>query len=238
MTRPGWRLVAAGLALSACQPPADTARTKETAMPQEIPPPNPFEGIFPPAWKVGTRWRASMKTQSRGIPVMGPVTGPVYDEIELAFRVIDAPGGDDGVFRIDVQSKAGGPRIHYVASYRARPFSFVRLEDEAGKSISRMDETNPPIPYIGGDWGGFIKDFPAMPTIPRAGLVPFLFDKEPAAQDTERTAEGLRFTLTRTNLRAVIHWKRGAPWWSSIEETVNMPPLPPQLVASGKLLDP
>ncbi len=238
MTGRSPRIAACCLALGACQAPAEAAKPKETTMAQENPPQNPFEGVFPPAWKVGTRWRVAMKTEYDGPPLMAPA-GPMFEELEFAFRVVAMPEGDDGVYRLDVECKPS--RLHYYATYRAKTFSFVRLEDEAGKSVSMVDETNPPIPYLGGVWGRFIKDFPAMPTVPRTGIVPFVFNKEPATQDVERTADGLRFTLTRATLRVVIDWKRGAPWWSSLERVAfQFPgiPGPPQFLASGKLLGP
>jgi len=103
-----------------------------------------------------------------------------------------------------------------------------------------MDETNPPVPYLGGEWGRFIKDFPAMPTVPRLGIVPFVLDRGPVTQEIERTAEGLRFTLLQTTLRVVITWKRGAPWWLSLERVALPFPggtEPPQFLASGRLLE-
>jgi hypothetical protein len=234
------RLLAGGcLGLSACGAHVAAEKAKETTMAQDISLKDPFEGVFPPAWKVGDHWRATMKTEYDGQPIAAKWTGPIFQEFDFDFRVSEVPANDDGVFLIDIENKP--LRLHYVGKYRNKPFSFVRLEDQLGYGISNTpDETNPPIPYMGRSWGKFVKVFPALPWPPRLGHTPFVFNKVFATQVIERTADGLRFTLETQYERFVITWKRGAPWWSSMEQTVLSPPgFPPQEVyGSGGLIDP
>jgi hypothetical protein len=231
------RLLAAGcLGLAACEAHVEVEKVKETTMAQDTSPKDPFEGVFPPAWKVGDRWRVTMKTEDMNARYAARRwTGPSFVDVVFDFRVLELPASDGGVFLVDVECKP--ERLHFLGKYRKTPFSFVRLEDERGKSVSMTDETNPPLPYLGQPWDKFIKAFPAMPWTPHLGITPFVFDKAPAAQEIERTADGLRFTISATYVRVVITWKRGAPWWSSVEQTAfGIPVLPPQLLGSGALL--
>jgi hypothetical protein len=201
----------------------------------------PIERVFPPAWKVGDKWRVSMKTQVHGIPVRGPYKGPEFRTVEFEFRVTAVPSDTDaeGVYRLDIRGADDGDKLQYYGLYRAKPFSFLRLEDEQGKAVAQGDETNPAVPYLGGDRGAFIKDFPVLPTPATFGSVPFVVDAAPATQEIESTPTGLRFTFTRYDLHVVMEWKAGAPWWSSLERiALPLPGLnwPPQFLGSGTLL--
>jgi len=226
------------LCLVGCHTPADNVKNAqdptEVIIARETSPQDPFEGVFPPAWKVGDRWRVSMKTEVPAVPVKSPMWERTFADVVFDFRVLSVSSSDDGVFEIDIQSKEEG--LRYVGKYRKKPFSFVRLEDERGKTIAMTEETNPAIPYVGEPWGKFIKDYPIMPLVPRVGVTPFVLYNRPATQEIERTAEGLRFTIVVFDLRVVINWKRGAPWWSSVERTGYLPPLPVKFLGSGELL--
>lgn len=228
---------------------------------------DPYEGVFPPAWKLGDRWRVSMKTDVPTVPIMMPRDGPDVRRVEVVyeFKVTEVANDDDGLFRLKVSSSEGaagpqkydGPPLRYVATYRKAPFSFVSLVDDQGRPVTNggAAESNPPIPYTGEPWGLFIKNFPVMPADGLRGMFSFqpagqLGMLGPATQVAMPTRDGLRFTLlTRTNLQVTIDWKHGSPWWSSIEckALPLIPPPPPpappppasleRVVATGELLE-
>jgi hypothetical protein len=219
-----------------------------TAVPKPTPtvvPPAPiaFAQVFPPTWKLGDTWRVAMKTEVQGIPVAGPYTGREYITQEFNFEVIDVPSSSDaeGVYRLDIRTKRDGRMLRYYGLYRAKPFSFMRLEDDDGKSVLLSYGTNPAAPYLGGDRGGVVVDFPVLPTPATVGTTTFQVEGAPATQQVERTPTGLRFTFRRYTLQVIIEWNAGEPWWSSHERiALQLPGLdwPPQFLSSGKLLTP
>ena len=202
--------------------------------PTEVPPaPIAFEQVFPPTWKLGDTWRVAMKTEVQGIPVGGPYTGREYITQEFKYEVIEVPSPTDaeGVYRLDIRTKQDGRMLRYYGSYRAKPFSFMRLEDDDGNSVPSFESANPAAPYLGGDWGGVIKDFPVLPTPATVGTTTFQIAGAPATQQVEPTPTGLRFTFRRYTLQVIIEWNAGESWWSSHERIAfQLPGLewPPQ----------
>ncbi len=231
----GVPFVLAALVSHGCMPadkPSATSLVKETTATMPTPSSDPFEGVFPPLWRVGDRWRATMSSE-----VNNKTGNPkrFFRNVVFDFRVEDVPEGDDGFFLVRIKS-ADISSVNWVGKYRKKPFSFVRLEDQSGRAVPWSDADNGESPFVGLTNEGFLKDFPIMPTVPRLGVTPFIFKKNvPIAQQVERTPDGLRFTLVEGHLTSVIEWKRGAPWWSSLEWTdplrLGDPPYP-----SGVLL--
>ena len=230
-TMKGTLLTLAAVAVLGCASagkPSGTVHDKETTVTLPAPSSDPFEGVFPPAWHVGDRWRVSMSSVFRHAGEQD-VRTLVYD-----FLVEEAPEGDEGVFLVRIKS-ATLPRVNWLGKYRKRPFSFVGLEDPGGNPVPPSSHDNGEGPFVGTTWEGFLKDFPIMPAVPRLGVTPLTSKKPELTQEIARTPEGLRFTLVDGPLRSVIEWKRGAPWWSSLEWTdphrLGEPPYP-----SAKLL--
>lgn len=196
-------------------------------------PSDPFEGVFPPRWRVGDRWRVTMSSDA---PDKTGNPKRFFRNRVFDFRVEEVPEGDEGFFLVRIKSD-GTPKVDWIGKYRNKAFSFVRLEDERGEAVPWHQADNGASPCIGDTPEGYLKDFPMMPPLPRLGVTPFIFEKNVAmAQDIERTVDGLRFTIIGEHgFRSLIEWKRGAPWWSSVERNVPLgdPPFP-----SGRLLPP
>jgi hypothetical protein len=227
------RFVACCCILS-CQATAEHAPKKEIAVTPRAIPQDPFEGVFPPAWKAGDKWRVSMKTQFGDPNVAMPNYRRPFGDLVFEFQVLSVPQEDDGVYLVDIQSK--NPTHHYVAQYRKNPFSFVRLDDQLNPDFTRFTESNSCLPHV-GLLDRIIQDFPAMPQVPRLGVTPFLrLGRIPAAQEIEATGEGLRFTITAPNFQSVMTWKRGAPWWSTVERGGMSPLGSQEFLGSGELL--
>jgi hypothetical protein len=214
----------------------EVVQTKEKSMAPDSSSQDPFEGVFPPAWKIGQRWRVSMTADD---PIAHMVVGASpFVKVEFALRVDSVPASDDGVFVVNVQ-RTDRVAQQYEATYRKQPFSFVQVKDLRFPN-AQGQEANTSIPFYGVPMRGFIRDFPALPGVAQLGVTPFMAGSYPATQNIERTADGLRFTVEAWGYRGVITWKRGAPWWSSIE-CVDMPivpgfPVPPKFRCSGTLL--
>jgi hypothetical protein len=193
---------------------------------------DPFAGVFPPNWGLGEHWRVRMRTE---VPMLAiPGRPPPWQDVDFDFEVLSIPEDDAGNYLLDIESKAES--LHYRGFYRKSPFSFVRLEDLAGKAVASDDERNPAAPYIDEPWGRFIKDFPVMPPTPQAGIVPCTVHGRPATQEVEVTESGIRFTIVFGMMRTIVTWDRGAPWWSSLERAGVWPNLPAEFAGSGRLL--
>jgi hypothetical protein len=201
--------------------------------------------IFPPVWRRGDHWRVAMTSENQ---MSRTINGDrLYSEIVFEMRVAEIPRNELGLFRLDVTSETPEHVVRYHAYYRAHPFSFARLVplDDDGKPTSPVREQSSedaPYPESEGSYPGrFLGDFPTMPRPARLGESTYLVRGWPArVQKVERTGDVLRFTIYRTEFQVVtMEWKRGAPWWSSLQRTRSPYYNHPESAfdGSGKLLE-
>jgi hypothetical protein len=201
-------------------------------------PATPFEGIFPPRWRLGDAWRVVMTTDVPGNPIrdMPP------DQGDLAFecRVAQVPASPSGLARVDADCPDSG--LRYRLFYRVAPFAFVRLTDAQGRGLPLGEPENPPgAPYVGASTAitRFITDCPVMPTDGQLGSTEYTVLGQRSTQHVRRVAAGLEFVITRHTLRVTIVWEPGRPFWTSLDrEIVSLPGFsipPPRRDGAGRL---
>lgn len=178
---------------------------------------DPLLGVFPPAWRVGDRWKVLMTIpDEQQVRIANPKT--TWVDIEYQFEVETAPEGDEGEYRVAIDS----PKLHYIATYEKQPFSFVRLDDRSGARLTLGSQVAPaaPSPYFGGVVRGFITDFPARPGSMAPGKQPVRIGGVMGAVEIAPTADGARWTYTSTITVETFTWSRGEPWWSTLDKRV------------------
>lgn len=138
-------------------------------------------------------------------------------DIEYQFEVLSAPEGDDGEYRVAIDSE----RLHYVATYSKRPFALDRLEDRSGWSLPIIRLPGAPkAPCLSGVVAAFITDFPAPPDAAVPGKQPLRIQGMMGSVEIAPTAEGARWTYGTILSVVTFTWARGAPWWSTVEKHV------------------
>lgn len=215
----------AGLACGAPDAPSVISSApipESTVMAAGSNPEDLFEGAFPPAWKVGDRWRVIMTVPSL-VELRTSPGKTIWEDTEYRFEVESVPAGDDGVYRVAVDNDARD--AHFVATYLRQPFSFVRLDDRSGANIEKVTKGTlfggtPPSPYVGGVRRGFITDFPAHPGASRAGVYPVTLELAACQVRISPTRDGVQWTYSHPFWTETVTWARGAPWWSKLEKRV------------------
>ena len=147
---------------------------------------------------------------------------------EYELKVAEVPADETGFYRLEATSiRADNDTLsRYHVYYRKKPFSFaklVRIDDYDGtpehSPIWQQPANEAPHPEVHETFR-FISDFPIMPDHPWLGESTYFssFGRPLWVQKVERTADGLRFTVTLAGggRQSVMDWKRGSPWWSSL----------------------
>lgn len=196
--------------LEDASPPLPSASGTVRAPPSWPIRPTELEGIFPPAWKKSDEWRIQY-------PEYDPAGGGHLLQTAI-FRVVAVPSKDDDVYRVTVRH---GPdaKPSYWITFRRKDFSVASVKG----GIHDIDNGAHPFARTKGP----VFVFPMWPP----GLVnPFFFDPGPDAdgepqegwQHILRDPDSLEIMVVARNryryenFRAIVEWRRGDPWWSSV----------------------
>ena len=195
--------------------------------------------VFPPRWSQGDHWTVAMKTQS--FSSSGQL--PSYVEQNFTFHVAAVPDALNKLFRIEVHRQGRINSDGYALYYRPESLCLERV----ARRDDGMEETliqNSAHPYIYYERRlPIVPDFPVADPSGDSGSREFTVPGGRLVQGIETDGDRARISLERIeilgSLRVTMEWAAGDPWWTSIECTENAPPtvpLPPEVVASGRLL--
>lgn len=198
----------------ACPPPTLASPTQSVSPPVTRLPPESIEGIWPPAWKKGDAWRVT--SEMRYQP-------GATDHRSAVFRVVAASDGPEGVYQVEV-TRDGDKSPSHAVTFRRDDFSVARLRDTSDEALFHREI------YMSGTWPIF-----AFPIVP-AGLVnPAQFPPQRSVEYGFDRGEWERWQLILThgdamtielvarqryafsNFRIIMEWRRGDPWWSSVD---------------------
>jgi hypothetical protein len=141
----------------------------------------------------------------------------VFGEIVFRFHVIEVPDKKDALYRLEVLPE-NGP-TGYVLSYRDNPFSLAGFERIRGGKREE-GEKNGPQPFVATSMDRLVLDFPMTPP-PERLFRPLTKDLhgDPFTQTFDPINDGARATLESPGYRVEFVWKKGLPWWSSVDRT-------------------
>lgn len=144
-----------------------------------------------------------------------PYVGGMWTEQRFDMTVAEVPTARAGAYKLATVSDT----FRYFAWYRPEPFTFDRLDDDVEGTLSPAlpFDHAPPRPYLGGLRGGFITDFPALPIPPTTGEQPMAIEGRPGVLTVKEVNGGVQWTYESDALREVMVWRRGDPWWSTLE---------------------
>lgn len=143
-----------------------------------------LEGVFPPAWRAGDRWRVVVHETKRSTAA---APDPIYlHKKGFLFEVVQEPDGPDGEYLIDIRRfflpeelarvppnhrPSMGPREHFSAKFWARDGTLIWCRDEDREEDAlRARIGNGPHPFVDAEevsWTGTtpppVHAFPALP---------------------------------------------------------------------------
>jgi hypothetical protein len=177
-----------------------------------------LDGIFPPRWQLGQRWRVRMASP-------GLANGHIMHPFEYVVAAV--PGERQSSYALHVKSEDTGARF-VLEFFPDGSFQSARPpgEDASAQRVSGIEQRLPGDWFLGGPppgAGGWpVLYHPAPPSrLPPSPLAEAMASP-PRRQHVEATADGI---LLRAEVldalprrRLTWTWRRGDPWWSTLRE--------------------
>lgn len=214
--------------------------------------------LFPPDWHVGDAWEVESTTTQRS-----PLDRSRFHQVTRnhVYRVIEAPGPSGGDYVLQVVCTDPGVADTYRLVFRGSDLSCTVADRSVGgdpptlQSFGRKRTEGGP--FLGIGLGAeIILDFPVRPDPAQPWVLVDLPNDGfewggGRTQQMEYDGIGVTFRLTLrqwsltmgynrsevpTDIRTVIRWKEGDPWWSQIEREEQLDrDLPWGLTAHARL---
>jgi hypothetical protein len=177
-----------------------------------------LDGIFPPHWQLGQRWRLRMAS---------PGLGNGY--IMRPFEYVVAAIPDERQSRYVLHVKGEGIGARFVLEFfpdgsfkSARPAG----ENDSARRVAGIEQRFPGDWFLGGplpgDGGWPVLYYPAPPPGGPRGPLAEAMAPTPRRQHVESTADGIIIRAEELDAlpqrRLTWTWRRGDPWWSTLRE--------------------
>lgn len=182
--------------------------------------------LVPPAWRLGQRWRVAVNGPLGSALPAGSLTNYALAEDIVEMVVGHVPDPRDARYRLDCRTEVEGGE--YALYFPTAPFHLGSTEgrDERARAVL-LNEAGPSLGYCEyDDCEGLVLAFP-MEQLTGPWKEPVL-RREMSGRQTKQSAHadsrGVWFTLSTKDRVAIVRWRYGDPWWSSVTMACGSPP--------------